>query len=310
LFVKRDDLSSGRYGGNKVRKLEHFLADAELSSSRTLVTLGGLGSNHALATAVHGAALGFSVELALYDQPVSPWVRVNLQGVLTAGARLHDSGSIPMAFLDSARLFRHLARTGGSPYFIMVGGTSRLGCIGHVTAALELADQVARGALPTPDLIFVPLGTCGTAAGLVAGLKIAGLRSRVAAVRVADPISANRAVVRYLAQDVADFLNHVDPAVPRVRIAYDDFDVITHHFGEGYGIPTAAGEQAIGWASQRLALDVTYSAKALAASLEHCRRLRGGETVLFWNTFNSAPVERAASWRDLPPRLRSLIAGA
>src|SRR5690606_5394530 len=84
LFVKRDDLSSARYGGNKVRKLEHYLADAELGSCRTLITLGGLGSNHALATAVHGAAAGFSVDLLLYDQPVTPWVRVNIQGFLAA----------------------------------------------------------------------------------------------------------------------------------------------------------------------------------------------------------------------------------
>jgi D-cysteine desulfhydrase len=307
LFVKRDDLSSPHYGGNKVRKLEHFLADAQLSSARTLITLGGLGSNHALATAVHGKQLGFSVDLALYDQPVTPWVRTNVQGFLAAGARIHDSVSIPWAFVHCANLFRKRAAAGSAPYFIMVGGTSRLGCIGHVTAALELADQIAGGTLPLPDVVFVPLGTCGTAAGLIAGLKIAGLPTRVAAVRVADPVSANRVVLRHMAQDVADFLNRADPAVPRVRIEPTDFDLITHHFGEGYGLPTAAGEHAIRWADPRLVLDPTYSGKALAASLEHCGRPAAVGTVLFWNTFNSAAVEQAISLRDLPPRLRSLV---
>src|SRR5690606_38123290 len=104
----------------------------------------------------------------------------------------------------------------------------------------ELAAQVASGGLPAPDTVFVPLGTCGTAAGLIAGLKIAGLPSRVVAVRVADPVSANATVLRYLAQDAADFLHRTDPAVPRVRITPGDFDVVTRHLGDGYGIPTAA----------------------------------------------------------------------
>lgn len=308
LFVKRDDLSAPSYGGNKVRKLEHFLADAELSSSRTLITLGGLGSNHALATAVHGKQLGFAVDLVLYDQPVTPWVRANVGGFIAAGARLHDGRSIPLAFARCATLFRERASAGAAPYSIMVGGTSRLGCIGHVTAALELAQQVREGVLPCPDVLFLPLGTCGTAAGLIAGLRIAGLPTRVVAVRVADPISANRAVLRFLAQDVADFLHRVDPAVPRVHIRGDDFDVITHHYGEGYGVPTPACEEALRWAAPRLTLDPTYTAKALAATLEHCSSLDDECTVLFWNTFNSATLVTAEGLTGLPPRLRQLIA--
>src|SRR5690606_7824095 len=105
------------------------------------------------------------------------------------------------------------------------GGTSRLGCIGHLTAGLELAAQVARGDMPEPDLLFVPLGTCGTAAGLVAGLALAGLGTRVAAVRVAERFVANALSVRLLAQDVIDYLHRLDPSVPRVRIRLDSYDV-------------------------------------------------------------------------------------
>ncbi|MQA89463.1 MAG: pyridoxal-phosphate dependent enzyme [Gemmatimonas sp.] len=303
LFVKRDDLSAPSYGGNKVRKLEHFLADAELSGSRTLITLGGIGSNHALATATHGQALGLDVDLVLYDQPMTPAVARNLGGFLAAGARLHVAHSIPRAFVTCGALFRRHAGEGKAPYFIMVGGTSRLGCIGHVSAAIELARQVADGLLPEPDRLFVPLGTCGTAAGLIAGLKIAGLRTRVVAVRVADAFPANRTTLRYLAQDVGDFLHRCDPAVPRIWIHPHDFDVVTHHYGEGYGVPTAAGERAIRWAEPRLSLDTTYSGKALAACLEQIATISGETTVLFWNTYNSAPIATPTDWAGLPAEL-------
>src|SRR5690606_21882622 len=218
FFVKRDDLSSPLYGGNKVRKLEHLLAAAERTGRQSLVTMGGLGSNHALATVLHGGAAGMAVELALYDQPITPLVRRNLAAFLHAGARIHYGKSLAGAFLEARRAVVRLRREGRAPAFIMVGGTSPLGCIGHVTAALELAAQVRAGQLPEPDLIYVPLGTCGTAAGLVAGLRIAGLRTRVVAVRVADPIAANAFVVRRLAQLVADRLHRLDPAVPRLAV--------------------------------------------------------------------------------------------
>jgi D-cysteine desulfhydrase len=309
LWVKRDDAASPLYGGNKVRKLEHLLAEARLAGKDTLITLGAIGSNHGLATAIHGSALGFEVDLALYDQPVTPFVRRNLAGFVASGARVHEAGSVPGALFTASVLHARHTRSGRAPYFVMVGGSSRLGCIGYVVAALELADQIAAGAIPEPDRLFVPLGTCGTVAGLVVGLKLAGLRTRVSAVRVVEPFPASAATVRYLAQDLADTLHAADPQVPHLRIGEDDFDVVTDHFGGGYGYPTAQGEAAIRWAAPQLALETTYSGKALAACLDFCRGSREGGNVLFWNTFSSAPVPIPASLDPLPPRLRRIAEG-
>jgi D-cysteine desulfhydrase len=308
LLVKRDDLCSTLYGGNKVRKLEHLLAEAALARSTTLVTVGGFGSNHALATALHGRAHGFRTRLSLYDQPVTPTARTNLRAFLAAGAELHYAGGTGRALLDAWRLHGESRRAGEEPYFIMVGGSSRLGNVGHVGAALELAAQVRAGVLPEPDRVFVPLGTCGTAAGLIAGLKIAGLRTRVSAVRVADPVAANARVLRYFAQDVADYLHDADAAVPRLRVDDADFDVLTAHFGDGYALPTAATVAAVEWATPALRLDTTYSGKAMAACLDHCRAAAPGETVLFWNTLNSAPVVEAPTLDGLPPALTRVFA--
>jgi D-cysteine desulfhydrase len=308
LFVKRDDLSSPLYGGNKVRKLEFFLAEAELASRHTLITLGGIGSNHALAVATHGAALGFDVDLALYDQPLTGHVRANLGGFVSAGARLHYVGSTPRAFLLSGWLEARRAAGRHAPYFIMVGGTSRLGCLGHVNAGLELARQVAEGALPEPDRLFVPLGTCGTAAGLIVGLKLAGLRTRLSAVRVADPFPANPLVLRLIAQDTADFLSAADSAFPRLRISSRDFDFLPDYFGPGYGHPTPESDAAVAGAAPDLALETTYTGKALAACLAACRSAPAGSTLLFWNTFNSAPLQSPGRLDSLPRALANRLA--
>ena len=290
LFVKRDDLASAAYGGNKVRKLEHLLAAAAALDRKTLITMGGTGSNHAMATTIHGRTLGFDVELALYDQPITPHVERSLQIFPAAGATVHFGGGLPGAFRLARKRFVALRDAGERPFFIMVGGTSRLGCVGHVTAGLELAAQVARGDLPEPDVLFVPLGTCGTAAGLVAGLALAGLGTQVAAVRVAERFAANGIVVRMLAQDVIDYLHRLDPSVPRIRIGFDRFDVVPGYLGSGYGVATAAADAAVAWAAPRLSLETTYSGKALAAALDMARWSGTPQTFLFWNTYNSAPL--------------------
>jgi D-cysteine desulfhydrase len=308
LLVKRDDLSSCLYGGNKVRKLEHFLAEAALLDRTTLVTVGGIGSNHGLATALHGRANGFAVELALFDQPVTEAVRRNLRGFLHAGAGLHYRGGQAAAFAATRELLAEARRRGERPYFINAGGTSRLGTIGYVTAGLELGEQVRAREAPEPDVVFVPLGTCGTAAGLMAGLRIAGLRSRVCAVRVAGAFPANRFLLRHFAQDVADWLSSMDPSVPDVRLGTDDFELLPDHLGAGYGMPTEEGEAAVAWAAPRLVLDSTYTGKTLAACLAYCReRARPGETVLFWNTYNSAPVPQAPTLEGLPAELTDVV---
>ena len=307
LFVKRDDQSALLYGGNKVRKLEHFLGDAILRRSTSLITLGGIGSNHALATATFARELGLPVDLFLYDQPLNTTVQRNLLAFADRGARVHHSRTLVRAFVDARAELSRRRLAGEQPYFVMVGGTNRLGCIGHVTAGLELADQVAAGELPEPSSIFVPLGTAGTAAGLIVGIKLGGLRTRVYAVRVADPFPANAFMLRRYAQDVADFLSYADTSVPRMHIGSGDFSVVTHHFGAGYGHPTEAGQAARSWAAPSLALETTYSSKALAACLEHCAGSGAGETVLFWNTYSSAHLEPSSQPHSLPPSLQTLL---
>jgi D-cysteine desulfhydrase len=308
LFVKRDDASSRVYGGNKVRKLEHFLADVELGGHGTIVTLGATGTHHGLATALHANTFGVRTAIAMYGQPVTKQVQKNLRGMLAARALLSYGGGEFGTVRAARRLYQSSDAAGERPYFIVFGGSSRLGTIGHVNAAFELAAQVSAGAVPEPDRIFVALGTCGTAAGLAAGLKLAGLRSKVMAIRVTPLIVGNRFTVRYMANDVLAFLRAADPTLPRMRVGFGDFEIVGDQLGGGYGVPAAGGAAATAWAAGRLELDPTYTAKALAACLAWCRgRARPGETVLYWHTLNSAPFAQATDTRGAAAPLRAVL---
>jgi D-cysteine desulfhydrase len=308
LFVKRDDLTSELYGGNKVRKLEHFLAEAELAGRRTLVTMGGAGTHHGLATALHGRSVGLATRISLFDQPVTARVERNVRGMLAAGAEIRFSHGELRAAWTARELYAGAEAEDGSPYFIMAGGSARLGSAGYVNAALELAEQVRSGDVPEPDRIFVALGSCGTAAGLAVGCRLAGLRTRVTAVRVTPAVIANSLTLAYHASDLASWLHRRDPTVPRFRIWPSDVDVIGSQYGGGYGRGTEAGAAATEWAGPRLGMEPTYTAKALAACLAHCRgSARPGEVVLYWHTANAAAFPLADSLDRAPAALRQRL---
>jgi D-cysteine desulfhydrase len=307
LYIKRDDLTSDLYGGNKVRKLEHILAEAELAGRRTLITLGGVGTNHGLATALHGRAAGFAVEVVFFDQPVTAFVKRNLRAFAHAGAELHHAPGELDAMYRARRRYAEAESAGRAPYFVMVGGSSRLGTLGYVNAALELADQVRAGALPEPDRVFVALGSAGTAAGLAAGFRVAGLKTRVCAVRAGQRLLAHGGAVRYMAGDALRYLRAYGADVPR-GLQLAGYEVAGEQFGAGYGHPTQEGLEALEWAASEVPLETTYTAKALAACLDYCRRrARPGEHVLYWHTANSTPLPHAGNGAALPPTLRALV---
>jgi D-cysteine desulfhydrase len=307
LFVKRDDLTSALYGGNKVRKLEHILAEARLADAQTLLTVGGLGSNQCLATTIHGRELGFETDICLFDQPMSDHVVANLLAGAEAGAHMHYGGGIGTTAWRLIAKYRDRKRAGERPYYVPVGATSPLGNIGYVTAALELAEQIHAGQLPMPDRIFVATGSGGTLAGLILGLKLAGLASRCVAVQITESIAVNSLRLRLMARSTLGALRELDPAIGDAQVSAADFDIESRFYGGVYGGPTAESEAAIQWAAPRLELEHTYTAKALAACLAYCRGAGRGQNVLFWNTLNSAPLRQAADRSGLPPAIRRLL---
>src|SRR4051794_31557675 len=198
LWVKRDDLTNPVYGGSKLRKLEPLLEDAKRLGATKLVTMGAVGSHHVLATGVFGTRAGFSVEAVVLRQPQSTHVLETVRASIGQGVRLVPAASY-------AEAARHLALSAAAgAYVIPAGGSSLLGTRGIVAAAAELAEQVRAGALPAPDLIVLPFGSGGTAAGLAAGLLRAGLGTRVLAIAVAEPVKVFEHKARELAKELVE----------------------------------------------------------------------------------------------------------
>jgi D-cysteine desulfhydrase len=278
LWIKRDDLASAALGGNKVRALEYLLATVRPGD--TVLTVGGEGSTHVLATAVHGSRLGAKVHAIRW--------RHEMHETATRVARraLRECAAIETFATPITAILRALARRaarGGT--WIPFGGTSPLGILGHVNAALELADQVDAGELPMPSRVVVPLGTGGTAAGLALGFAAAGMRTRVIGARAGPRIATGRPLVLYLARSTARWIRRAVgvslPAVRRssIRIAHEAY-------GGAYGriSPMGAEAAAVMERATGLRLDPTYSAKAFAIALR-LARAEAGDT-LFWSTFD------------------------
>ena len=308
LFAKRDDLTSPRFGGNKVRKFEYLLADAERLGARALVTAGGIGSNQCLAAALHGRARGHGVQLSLVRQPVSDRVRDALRGMAAAGARIRYAGTMPGALANVRRALREERRAGAHPYFLPFGATNALGTLGYVSAGLELAAQVREGLCPQPDCQLVAAGTCGTAAGLLVGMRLAGMNSRVVAVGVVHRAWLTRMLILWYANRAAALLARLDATIPRMRFGWGDVDVVGDQLGPGYGHITPAAGRAVEWARPHLSLETTYTGKALASLLEPRGALARARVVLFWDTQNSSSFPMASTVDDLPNRLRDLVA--
>lgn len=284
-FIKRDDLSSARYGGNKVRALEFILGDAQAKGARTLFTGGALGSHHVCATALFARRLGLAVEAVLWRQPWSERCAEALALLAHLGVRVHPVPP-PTAALATLLLRWAVARARGVPaYLIPPGGLSPRGALGFVDAALELAEQIAAGEAPALECVWLPCGTGVSAAGLAVGLRLADLDAKVHAVRVTPAVVCNRVWLARLIAGTRRFLGQCEIPMPRAP----RLPVLLHaYYAPGYGTarPDAAAATAL-LGAQGIRLDPTYSARAMAALLAGAPATGG--THLFWHTLSAAP---------------------
>ncbi|WP_433207732.1 1-aminocyclopropane-1-carboxylate deaminase/D-cysteine desulfhydrase [Nocardia sp. CA-107356] len=285
IWVKDEGAyGDGGWGGNKVRKLEWLLADALRRERRTVLTVGGLGTNWGLATACYAREYGLHTALALVDQPADDHVRVQLRRLAESGASLHFTHTKTRTIAAVPLLLACYRR----PYLIPPGGSNPLGLLGYVEAAFELADQVRTGALPEPTHIVVPVGSGGTVAGLWLGLELAGLTDvTIVAVVVNDTLRLDRPALRRLARRSASLLTHRGAQLPAAVLADRQLLITTEWMGAGYGHPTPAATSAVTTARHRagLELEPVYTGKAMAALLYMVGAGQlGTGPVLFLNT--------------------------
>ena len=278
LLVKRDDAIPFAFGGNKVRKLALVAADALRCGANTLITAGGVQSNHARVTAAVAAKLGLrAVLVANGEPPGRPTANALLDRLL--GAELVYVATREERAPKMIDVADRLRAAGRVPYSIPVGASIPLGALGFVAALVELLGQ-----MPPPDVIVHSTSSGGTQAGLVAGCRLLGLHTRVIGISADAPSAPLRADVRGLAAGVIEMLvRDAGEFMEGAPIEVDDTFV-----GRGYGIATEASREAIELAArcEALFLDPVYTAKAMAGLIAYVRQERFGDTqtVLFWHT--------------------------
>ncbi len=312
ILVKRDDATAQLYGGNKVRKLEFLLAEAQRRGSRRLITAGAAGSHHALATTIYGRQRGFNVSIVLFPQQRRRHVRDILHMDAAFGADIvwvRRMELVPLGIFR-ARL-RHRAE---HPFVIAPGGSDAVGTLGYVSAGIEIAEQVRAGQSQRPSRVFVAAGTMGTTAGLALGFAMAGLEVPIVATRITSRIVANERVLRTLVEGAISRLHEVGLRLPETDAALRLVELRHDQIGRGYGYETDAGRTANDvFAAAGLRLDPTYTAKAAAELLA---AIAPGETdgeapPLFLLTLSgNEPMGRIASIdpRVLPAQVSAYLA--
>jgi 1-aminocyclopropane-1-carboxylate deaminase/D-cysteine desulfhydrase-like pyridoxal-dependent ACC family enzyme len=280
LLVKRDDAIGFAFGGNKVRKMRLVAADAIARQADTLITCGGVQSNHARVTAAAAARLGLrSVLVANGARPDRPTANALLANLLGADIRYVPTREARAPEMDAAAAAERAA--GRTPYVIPVGASTPLGAAAFVHAATELFEQIA-----PPDVIIHSTSSGGTQAGLVAGCALAGVRTRVIGISADEPAASLSADVRRILDGLVDLIG---PGGPHARTVADAAIEIDDRFvGGGYGVPTPDSREAIELVArtEALFLDPTYTAKAMAGLIARVRSkvFQETETVLFWHT--------------------------
>jgi L-cysteate sulfo-lyase len=271
IWIKRDDCTGLSTGGNKTRKLEFLMAEAELEGADMVITQGATQSNHARQTAAFAAKLGMACHLLLEDRTGSndPNYKTNGNVLLDAlhGATMETRpGGLDMNAEMEAVAERFRAE-GRRVYTIPGGGSNPTGALGYVNCAFEILGQLNDRALAVDHIVHAT-GSAGTQAGLVTGLKACNAGIPLLGIGVRAPRPRQEENVFALAAKTAEKLG-----CPGV-VAREDVVANTDYVGDGYGIPTEGGLEAIRMFAELegILLDPVYSAKGAAGMIDLIRK--------------------------------------
>jgi D-cysteine desulfhydrase len=295
LWIKRDDLTESVASGNKIRKLEYLLHAAREQGADTLVTCGGVQSNHCRAVAWAAAREGMGCALLLRGEPPEP-PQGNLLLDRVLGAQVHFHSRSDFTRIDALQhaLCRRLQDAGRRPYWIPMGGSNATGTLGYVAMAGELQGQT-----PAFDHHYLAMGSGGTYAGLWLGARHFGLSGKIHGIAVCDDVPTFAAEVRRIADEFAAWYG-----LP-VETAGSAQGMDGGFVGRGYALNTPEELQTLLRLArlEGLVLDPVYTLKAFLGMLAHIRQgiVRPGERVLFLHSGGHAGLPAKA--QELAPLL-------
>ena len=285
IWVKRDDCTGLAGGGNKTRKLEFLMADAEQQGADTIITQGAVQSNHARQTAAIAAKLGYECYLLLENRTGSddPDFLANGNVLLDDiyNAKLSDFPAGTDMNQEMLSLAEELRAAGKKPYIVPGGGSNRIGALGYANAAYELVGQCNDQGLKVDHIVHAT-GSTGTQAGLVTGLTAIHSGIDLMGISVRAQKEAQEENVYRLACETAELIGS--------SAALNRSDVVANsdYVGEGYGMPTDGMIEAVEMTARHesILLDPVYSGKGMAGLIDLVRQgfYRRDENIVFIHT--------------------------
>ena len=282
IYMKRDDLTSLGMGGNKTRKLEYLIGQALEQGSDTLITAGGIQSNHCRLTAAAAKAAGLSCELVLNGTPPET-ANGNLLLDKIYDAKINfckreDRNS------TLADVGERLEAEEKKPYLIPVGGSNSTGSVGYVNAMIELNSQLETMDMD-PDYILFATSSGGTQAGLTLGAKITGFKGKVLGISIDQTKTGEEPFPPVLTEIANTTAQRIDVDV---RFKEEDFLLNCDYLGAGYAMPGDLEWDAIKILArlEGILLGPVYTARAMGGLLDLVKRgfFNKQDTILFWHT--------------------------
>lgn len=276
VLIKRDDQTGLAFGGNKTRKLEFLVAEAQTQGAQMLISAGAIQSNHCRQTAAAAARFGFECTLVLTgDLPRQPSANLLLDEMF--GAEIVNVTERADRDRILQETFDEAVATGRKPYLVPYGGSSPVGALGYAFALEELVRQDVQA-----DWIVFGTSSGGTHAGLTLGKRVFGFEGNVLGISIDESEDWLKSRVSALASDASELLGE--------RIEFTPADVMATdaYCQAGYGVLTDAEREAVKLFAryEGLLLDPVYTGRAAAGMIDLIRKgfFKSDDTVLFWHT--------------------------
>ena len=284
VYIKRDDQTGTEFSGNKIRKLEYSINEAINNDCDTLITCGGIQSNHARATAAAGIKLGLKSVLVLRSDE-KPELEGNylIDKIMGADVRIISSEDYRERRQEiMENILKELEAKGRKGYIIPEGASNGIGTFGYLACFNEILEQEKEHGIVF-DTIVTAIGSGGTFAGLYLGNKLTNSGKKIVGINVCN-------TAEYFKERVSEILKEVKTYIPdtEFEISKDDMCIIDGYVGDGYAVSrTEELDFICDFAeAEGIVLDPVYTGKAMKGLYTEIKKgtFKDSKNILFIHT--------------------------